>query len=96
MGSPNLPFKQFATNKLISEISKTNTIYLYDMNGKVRTLSQTYFPKYEHIKSLFLEINKPKYLIIDKNILDGYLLKSNELKAYTYDSYNNWLFVKIE
>ena len=69
------------------------------MNGKVRTLSQVYFPSYKHISNSLQDLPKPSYVMITNiklaNLVkDQNLHKEFSLKKIGY--YNDWNMLRLD
>ena len=98
MGNPNKDFKDFATSSIIQDVSKNNIIYLFDINGKVRTLSQAYLPNYVHIRDPLSNLEKPLHVIIEQGRLNDLIsenVKYDNLKVLKLSSFKEWNFLKI-
>ena len=99
MGNPNFEFKKFYTNNIITKVAEDENIYLYKMNGKIRTLSQAYFTNYIHYNDSFNKLPKPMYLLIERNevTVNSYLNNnSDNLTIEKLGSYNNWDLLKLK
>ena len=99
MGNPNYEFKEFYTNNIMTKVDEDQQIYLYKMNGKIRTLSQAYFSNYIHINDSINKLPKPVYLLIERQELtDNLYLNNNSdnLKIEKLSSYNNWDLLKLK
>ena len=99
MGNPNTDFKSFAKSEIINKLSNSNIIYLYQMNGKVRTLSQVYFPSYKHISNSLQDLPKPSYVMIENNELAKIVLIQNENKEFSLEkiaNYKDWNMLRLD
>lgn len=93
MGNPNLDFKRFITDPSLSEYITTNTVYLMNIHGKIRTLFQCYLPKYpKHIESLS-SLKPPAIVVLEEEEIYKYI--SNYI-IETKASFKNLKLVTIE
>tara|TARA_Y100001968_G_C19214158_1_gene646296 strand:+ start:132 stop:797 length:666 start_codon:yes stop_codon:yes gene_type:complete len=75
LGNPNFKTKSFINDKAVSKIIKSNTIYLYQVDSKIRTLLSYYLPSSKVITSIN-DISNYNYVITsDINILDSFYEK---------------------
>ena len=65
LGNPNYKTKQFLKDEDVSSIINSNTIYLFSVETKTKTLLSYYLPSSKVIKDPS-EINKYKYIITSK------------------------------
>ncbi len=94
MGNPNPEIKEFVNQVDVSNILKSESIMLIDIQGKDRTLMQCYIPKYKHLansKQLGKLIN---YIIIkDSKLLD---FKPSNFKQVTLiGNYKELVLAKV-
>tara|TARA_Y100001968_G_scaffold2431_1_gene2045 strand:- start:415 stop:2064 length:1650 start_codon:yes stop_codon:yes gene_type:complete len=84
IGNPNYNTKSFINDKHVSSIVNSNTIYLYNVDSKIKTLLSYYLPSSIVIKSLD-DIKRLNYLITsDKKLIYEYKNK------YVFKSIKNF------
>ena len=82
IGNPNFKTKSFINDKEVSSIIKSNTIYLYNVDTKIKTLLSYYLPSSMVLKSS------------DKLKMLDYIITSDRNLIYIYE--NKRLFKKIK
>ena len=86
MGNPNPNIKSFIQKNLVSSIINTEKIYLFDIEGKAKTLLQCYIPQYRHYNKSLDELSSSKYFIIETSRLIEYesanATKFNHIATY--------------
>jgi len=93
LGSPNMKTKLFLNDKVVSNIINSNTIYLYDVDSKIKTLLSYYLPSSKVIQS-FKDIGNYNYLITsNSNILNISNTRTVFRKIKKFD--NHFLLINI-
>ena len=93
LGSPNYSIKSFLNDKIVSSIVSSNTVYLYSVDSKIKTLLSYYLPSSKVINS-FEESNNYKYIITSENyLLDNLYVKDSFKTIKIFD--NHLLFENI-
>ncbi len=93
IGNPNHQTKLFVNDTYISSIIHSNTIYLYNVNTKIKTLLSFYLPSSKVLKSLE-DLNKVDYVITsDRNLMYTYENKDLFKLISSFD--NHFLLMKI-
>ena len=93
IGNPNFQIKSFLSNSLVSSISNSNTIYLFNVDSKIETLLSYYLPSSKIIKS---SNNIAMYNFIitsDKEFL--YSVKNQSLYKSIKTFNSHYLLMKI-
>ena len=93
LGSPNLSIKLFLRDELVSSIISSNTIYLFEVESKIRTLLSFYLPSSQVVQKLD-DISNYKYLITsDINMLNSSNIKPLFKSIKNFD--NQFLLINI-
>ena len=93
LGSPNLSTKLFLRDELVSSIISSNTIYLFEVESKIRTLLSFYLPSSQVVQKLD-DISNYKYLITsDINSLNDLNIKPLFKSIKKFD--NQFLLVNV-
>ena len=93
LGNPNYKIKRFLKEESISSIINSNTIYLYGVESKIKTLLSYYLPSSKVIDNSD-EIIRHKYVIISNtNSFEQFDLKKYFIAVKKFD--NNLLLMNI-
>ena len=88
LGNPNFNTKSFLNDKIISSITKSNTIYLYNVESKIQTLLSYYLPSSKIVYSIE-DISMYKYIITsNNNSLDNLSENMNYKSIKKFDNYS--------
>ncbi len=87
LGNPNYKTKLFLRDEIVSSIINSNTIYLFGVESKTRTLLSYYLP-YSKVLRDNIDIEKYKYLITsDRKIFENYNIKQNFIPINKFDNH---------
>ena len=87
IGNPNFKLKSFLKSEKSSLILNSNTIYLYNVDSKIKTLLSYYLPSSEILESSDNILTKNYIITSDINFINENLSRLNYEIIYTFDNH---------